>query len=188
MAVVPVLPEDSFLLNLPFGGAVLRGLGYPKEEVEVILNDIRKKAEKDGKQMGVRRWANEQMRRRLRTCGRPDAHIYPRAYTHGPPTRTNPHSEEKGSVVDVIGEEKVVELQEKKRAADKEKDSEGEEHHEGDGYITVTKKTATSEVVAETPEMDPAPAVSMSEALASAITPDLKDAATSQNQTTTVPE
>ena len=30
-------------------------------------------------------------------------------------------------MVDVIGEEKVVELQEKKRAADKEKDSEGDQ-------------------------------------------------------------
>lgn len=44
MAMVPVLPEDSFLLNLPFGGAVLRGLGYPSEEVSQILEDIRKKA------------------------------------------------------------------------------------------------------------------------------------------------
>mmetsp|Transcript_23104 Transcript_23104/g.41329 ORF Transcript_23104/g.41329 Transcript_23104/m.41329 type:complete len:157 (+) Transcript_23104:1-471(+) len=47
MAIVPVLPEDALLLNLPFGGAVLKGLGYPKEEVDGILNEIRKKAESE---------------------------------------------------------------------------------------------------------------------------------------------
>jgi Kef-type K+ transport system membrane component KefB/voltage-gated potassium channel Kch len=46
-AMVPVLPEDSLLLNLPFGGAVLKSLGYPIEEVDAILEDVRKKAVDD---------------------------------------------------------------------------------------------------------------------------------------------
>ena len=46
-AMVPILPENSFLLNLPFGGAVLKSLGYPSEEVDAILEDIRKKAVDD---------------------------------------------------------------------------------------------------------------------------------------------
>lgn len=33
IALVPFLPEDSVLLTLPFGGAVLKSLGAPVEEV-----------------------------------------------------------------------------------------------------------------------------------------------------------
>ena len=36
-AMVPILPEDNLLLTLPFGGAVLRSLGAPSEEVNSIL-------------------------------------------------------------------------------------------------------------------------------------------------------
>lgn len=32
-AMVPILPEDNILLTLPFGGAVLKSLGAPAEEV-----------------------------------------------------------------------------------------------------------------------------------------------------------
>ena len=38
----PVLPEDSVLLTLPFGGAVLQSLGVSKPEVDAILEDFRK--------------------------------------------------------------------------------------------------------------------------------------------------
>jgi hypothetical protein len=38
----PVLPEDSVLLTLPFGGAVLSSLGVSKPEVDAILEDFRK--------------------------------------------------------------------------------------------------------------------------------------------------
>ncbi|CAM9981152.1 unnamed protein product, partial [Phaeothamnion confervicola] len=43
VAMVPVLPEDSIMVSLPFGGAVLRSLGLSAEEVNVILEDTRKK-------------------------------------------------------------------------------------------------------------------------------------------------
>uniref|UniRef100_A0A7S1FUH2 RCK N-terminal domain-containing protein n=1 Tax=Corethron hystrix TaxID=216773 RepID=A0A7S1FUH2_9STRA len=42
VAMVPVLPEDSLLLTLPFGGAVLSSLGAPVEEVKAILETKRK--------------------------------------------------------------------------------------------------------------------------------------------------
>jgi len=41
-AMVPILPEDNLLLTLPFGGAVLRSLGAPAEEVNSILAEKRK--------------------------------------------------------------------------------------------------------------------------------------------------
>jgi monovalent cation:proton antiporter-2 (CPA2) family protein len=42
IAMVPVVPEDSILLSLPFGGAVLRSLGAEREEVNAILEQTRK--------------------------------------------------------------------------------------------------------------------------------------------------
>ena len=44
-AMVPILPEDNLLLTLPFGGAVLKALGAPPEEVNAILEAKRKEAE-----------------------------------------------------------------------------------------------------------------------------------------------
>ena len=41
-AMVPILPEDNLLLTLPFGGAVLKALGSPPEEVNAILETKRK--------------------------------------------------------------------------------------------------------------------------------------------------
>lgn len=41
-AMVPILPEDNLLLTLPFGGAVLKALGAPMEEVNAILESRRK--------------------------------------------------------------------------------------------------------------------------------------------------
>lgn len=41
-AMVPILPEDNVLLTLPFGGAVLKALGAPAEEVNAILEAKRK--------------------------------------------------------------------------------------------------------------------------------------------------
>lgn len=41
-AMVPILPEDNLLLTLPFGGAVLKALGSPPEEVNAILEVKRK--------------------------------------------------------------------------------------------------------------------------------------------------
>jgi len=41
-AMVPILPEDNVLMTLPFGGAVLRSLGYPAEEINAILETKRK--------------------------------------------------------------------------------------------------------------------------------------------------
>lgn len=41
-AMVPILPEDNLLLTLPFGGAVLKALGSPAEEVNAILEVKRK--------------------------------------------------------------------------------------------------------------------------------------------------
>ncbi len=43
-AMVPILPEDSVLLSLPFGGRVLRKMGVSLEEVDVLMEDMRKKA------------------------------------------------------------------------------------------------------------------------------------------------
>lgn len=42
VAMVPILPEDNFLLTLPFGGAVLKALGAQPEEVDAILEVKRK--------------------------------------------------------------------------------------------------------------------------------------------------
>jgi len=41
-AMVPILPEDNMLLTLPFGGAVMKALGVPSEEVNAILESRRK--------------------------------------------------------------------------------------------------------------------------------------------------
>lgn len=41
-AMVPILPEDNMLLTLPFGGAVMKALGVPSEEVNAILETRRK--------------------------------------------------------------------------------------------------------------------------------------------------
>lgn len=41
-AMVPILPEDNLLLTLPFGGAVMKSLGVPSEEVNAILESKRK--------------------------------------------------------------------------------------------------------------------------------------------------
>jgi hypothetical protein len=38
----PILAEDSVLLTLPFGGAVLQSLGVSKPEIDAILEDFRK--------------------------------------------------------------------------------------------------------------------------------------------------
>jgi len=40
--ISPVLAEDSVLLTLPFGGAVLQSLGVSKPEIDAILEDFRK--------------------------------------------------------------------------------------------------------------------------------------------------
>ena len=42
VAMVPSLPEDSRLLSLPFGGAVLRNLGYDADDVDMLLEDTRR--------------------------------------------------------------------------------------------------------------------------------------------------
>uniref|UniRef100_A0A7S4QJC1 Calmodulin n=1 Tax=Alexandrium monilatum TaxID=311494 RepID=A0A7S4QJC1_9DINO len=42
-AVVPQLPADSVLLSLPFGGAVLRRLGFPESEIDGLLEEERRK-------------------------------------------------------------------------------------------------------------------------------------------------
>jgi monovalent cation:H+ antiporter-2, CPA2 family len=42
VAMVPILPEDNMLLTLPFGGAVMKGLGVPAEEVNAIVEKKRK--------------------------------------------------------------------------------------------------------------------------------------------------
>lgn len=41
-AFSPMLPEDSVLLTLPFGGAVLQKIGVSKPEIQAILEDFRK--------------------------------------------------------------------------------------------------------------------------------------------------
>lgn len=43
-AMVPIMPEDSALLSLPFGGRLLRKMGISAEEVDMLLEDMRKKA------------------------------------------------------------------------------------------------------------------------------------------------
>jgi len=40
-SMVPVLPEDSMLVSLPFGAAVLRSLGISEDEVDGIIGQIR---------------------------------------------------------------------------------------------------------------------------------------------------
>jgi len=42
VAMVPILPEENLLLTLPFGGAVLKSLGAPAEEVTAIIENKRK--------------------------------------------------------------------------------------------------------------------------------------------------
>ena len=42
--MVPTLPEDSRLLSLPFGGAVLRALNYKKEDVDGLIEESRRSA------------------------------------------------------------------------------------------------------------------------------------------------
>lgn len=46
-AMVPILPEDSVLLSLPFGGRVLQKMGVSPEEVAVLMDDMRKQALQD---------------------------------------------------------------------------------------------------------------------------------------------
>lgn len=41
-AMVPILPEDNILLTLPFGGAAMKALGVPAEEVNAIVEAKRK--------------------------------------------------------------------------------------------------------------------------------------------------
>lgn len=40
-AMCPMLPEDSVLLTLPFGGAVLQQIGVSRPEIDAILEDFR---------------------------------------------------------------------------------------------------------------------------------------------------
>jgi len=42
-ALCPILPEDSVLLTLPFGGAVLQQIGVAKPEIDAILEEFRGK-------------------------------------------------------------------------------------------------------------------------------------------------
>ena len=46
-AMVPILPEDNLLLTLPFGGAVMKALGVPPQEVNAILESKRKEVLKN---------------------------------------------------------------------------------------------------------------------------------------------
>lgn len=41
-AMVPILPEDTLLLTLPFGAAVMKSLGVPADEVNAIVESRRK--------------------------------------------------------------------------------------------------------------------------------------------------
>ena len=43
-AVVPTLQSDSKLLSLPFGGAVLRGLGFRADDVDMLIEENRRTA------------------------------------------------------------------------------------------------------------------------------------------------
>ena len=45
--LTPVIPEDSVLLTLPFGGAVLQQLGVTRPEISAVLEDARKKYMED---------------------------------------------------------------------------------------------------------------------------------------------
>jgi hypothetical protein len=45
--MTPMLNEDSVLLTLPFGGAVLQNIGVSKPEIDSILEDFRKKYMED---------------------------------------------------------------------------------------------------------------------------------------------
>ena len=42
-AMSPVLPDDSVILTLPFGGAVLQKMGISKPEIDAVLEDFRYK-------------------------------------------------------------------------------------------------------------------------------------------------
>ena len=42
-AMAPALPEDSMLLTLPFGGAVLQNIGVDRVEIDAILEEKRKR-------------------------------------------------------------------------------------------------------------------------------------------------
>jgi hypothetical protein len=41
-AITPAVPEDSVLLSLPFGGAVLEQVGVARPEIDAILEDVRR--------------------------------------------------------------------------------------------------------------------------------------------------
>jgi len=43
ISMVPRLPPDSALISLPFGGAALKGLGFPVEEVDTLLEKQRRR-------------------------------------------------------------------------------------------------------------------------------------------------
>ena len=43
-AVVPTIQSDSKLLSLPFGGAVLRGLGFRADDVDMLIEENRRTA------------------------------------------------------------------------------------------------------------------------------------------------
>jgi hypothetical protein len=45
--ITPVLPDDSVLLTLPFGGAVLQTVGISKPEIDGILEDFRERYMED---------------------------------------------------------------------------------------------------------------------------------------------
>eukprot|EP00442_Polarella_glacialis_P018297 CAMPEP_0115069104 /NCGR_PEP_ID=MMETSP0227-20121206/12371_1 /TAXON_ID=89957 /ORGANISM="Polarella glacialis, Strain CCMP 1383" /LENGTH=832 /DNA_ID=CAMNT_0002455467 /DNA_START=1 /DNA_END=2500 /DNA_ORIENTATION=+ len=44
VAVVPGLPEDTKMMNLPIGATVLRNLGYSEADAEAAIDDIRREA------------------------------------------------------------------------------------------------------------------------------------------------
>ena len=56
VAMVPTLPEDSIIVSLPFGGAVLRSLGCTADEVNALLEDTRKKFVMEKGEWQRRRW------------------------------------------------------------------------------------------------------------------------------------
>jgi len=47
-AVVPVLPPDSILLSLPFGGEVLRRLGYEQPDISGLMEEMRRQVFAEG--------------------------------------------------------------------------------------------------------------------------------------------
>lgn len=69
-AMVPILPEDNLLLTLPFGGAVLKALGSPAEEVNAILEVKRKEVlsgkglEQDEEEMALLQLGIEPMQKK----------------------------------------------------------------------------------------------------------------------------